>query len=35
MSMTKYGKYESDGLGSRKYMKWTMVDEMNGIDFGL
>ena len=33
--MTKYGKYESDGLGSRKYMKWTMVDEMNGIDFGL
>ena len=35
MSMTKYGKFESDGLWSIKWMTWTMVDEMNGMDFGL
>ena len=33
MSMTKYGKYESDGILSTKLMRWTMVDEMNGMDF--
>ena len=31
-SMTKYGKYESDGLWPVKKMGWTTVDEMNGID---
>ena len=25
----------SDGLWSIKWMRWTMVDEMNGMDFGL
>ena len=35
MRMTKYGKYESDGLLSTKLMRWTMVDEMNRMDFGL
>ena len=35
MSMTKYGKYESDGLESIKWMRWTMVDEMNGMAFGM
>ena len=23
--MTKYGKYESDGLWSAKWMRWTMI----------
>ena len=35
MSMTKYGKHESDELWSIKWMRWAIVDEMNGIDFGL
>ena len=34
MSMTKYGKYESDGLLSTKLMRWTMVDETNEMDYG-
>ena len=29
----KYGKYENDGLWSIKWMRWTIADEMNGIDF--
>ena len=33
--MTKYGKYESDGLEAIKWMRWTMVDEMNGMAFGM
>ena len=33
--MAKYGKHESDGLWSIKWMRWTMVDEMNGTTFGL
>ena len=33
--MTKYGKYDSDGLWSIKWMSWTLVGEMNGVDFGL
>ena len=35
MNMTKYGKHESDELWSIKWMRWAIVDEMNGIDFGL
>ena len=31
-SMTKYGKYKSDGLWSIKWMGWTIVDEMNGVE---
>ena len=30
--MTRYGKDESDGLWSIKWMRWIMVDEMSGID---
>ena len=30
--MTKYGKYESDGLWSIQRKTWAMVDEMNGMD---
>ena len=30
MSMTKYGKDKNDGLWLIKWMRWTMVDEMNG-----
>ena len=30
MNMTKYGKHESDGLWSVKWMRWTMVDEWMG-----
>ena len=33
--MTKYGKYESDGLWSTKWTRWTVVDKMNGMDFGI
>ena len=33
--MTKYGKNKSDGLWSVKWMRLTIVDEMNGMDFGL
>ena len=29
MSMTKYGKHESNGLQSIKRMRWEMVDQMN------
>ena len=32
--MTNYGKHESDGLWSIKWMRWTMVDEMNEINYG-
>ena len=32
--MTKYGKYESDWLWSMKRMRWTVVNEMNEIDYG-
>ena len=32
-SMTKYGKYKSDGLWSIKWMRWTVVDEMNEMDY--
>ena len=32
--MTKYDKYESDGLWSIKWMRWTVVDEINEIDYG-
>ena len=35
MSMTRSGKYEKDGLWSIKWMRWTIVDKMNGLDFGL
>ena len=34
MSMTKYGTYESDGPWSIKWMRWSMVDEMNEMDNG-
>ena len=34
MSMTKYWKYQSDGLWSTKWMRWTMVDERNEVDYG-
>ena len=33
--MIKYGRYESNGLWLIKWMRWTMVDEMIGMDFGL
>ena len=33
--MTRYGKYENDGLWLVKWMRWTMVDQIDGIDFGL
>ena len=33
--MTKYSKYESDGLWSITWMRWTMVDWINEMDFGL
>ena len=35
MSITKYGKCEWDRLGSRKWMRCSLVDEMNEIDFGI
>ena len=34
VSMTKYGRHESDGLWSIRWMKWTMVIEMNEMDYG-
>ena len=34
MSITKYGKYECYGLWSIKWMRCTMVDEMNKMDYG-
>ena len=34
MSIAKYGKSEWDGLWSIKWMKWTMVDKMNEMDYG-
>ena len=33
MSMTKYGKYESNRLWSIKCVRWTMVDEVNGMNY--
>ena len=35
--MKKYGKFKWEGLYSIKWMRWTtfMVDEMNGMDFGM
>ena len=33
MSMTKYGKYESNRLWSTKWMRWTMVDEVKGMNY--
>ena len=33
--MTEYGKYESGGLWSIQWMRWTMVDEINWMEFGL
>ena len=35
MSMIKYCNHESDELWSIKWMRLTMVDEMNGKDFDL
>ena len=32
--MTKYGKYESEGLWSIKEMEWTVVDEINKMKYG-
>ena len=32
--MTKYGKYESDGLWSIQRKTWAMVDKMNEMDCG-
>lgn len=34
MSLTKYSKYERDGLWSRKWMGWTVVDKMNEENYG-
>ena len=33
ISMTKYRKYEWNGLWSIKSMRWTMVDEVNETDY--
>ena len=33
--MIKYGKYESHGIWSIKWIRWTAVDEINEMDFGL
>ena len=34
MCMTKYSKYESNELWSIKWMRWTMVDELNEMGYG-
>ena len=34
MSMTKYGTCEEDGIWSIKWMRCTMVDEINEMDYG-
>ena len=34
MSMTKYSKCESNELWSIKWMRWTMVDELNEMGCG-
>ena len=34
ISMTKYGKYESDVLWSIKWMRCTLVEEINEMDHG-
>ena len=34
MSMTKYAKYEEDELWSIKWMRCTMADKINEMDYG-